>query len=124
MISFLHKCFHTHTFSYALFFLIALSSTVQAKTLQVGPGREHIATCDAIQAAAPGDVIEIFASEKIANTCAWDTPGLVISGVGNPVITVAAGASVLEVFADRTFIQNVTVKGLRCQDGACAGITA
>ncbi|HNN96922.1 MAG TPA: hypothetical protein PKI03_31850, partial [Pseudomonadota bacterium] len=54
--------------------LLALGGSADAATLQVGPGKTYGKPCQAIAAAAAGDVIEIDAAGNYTgDTCAFST---------------------------------------------------
>lgn len=62
---------------------LSLPATALGGTLTVGPGKTYAKPCQAIAAAAAGDVIEIDASGSYGgDTCAWSTDNLTVRGVG------------------------------------------
>jgi hypothetical protein len=100
-------------FSAVLLSILALSATVSAATLSVGPGKQYAEPCAAIIAAAYGDTIEIDAVGNYAGkSCYINKNQLTIRGVnGRPKIN-AAGMNILwYVEADRTVIENVEIFG-------------
>ncbi|HEY1693806.1 MAG TPA: hypothetical protein VGG39_16680 [Polyangiaceae bacterium] len=56
--------------------------SARAATLEVGPGQTYAKPCDAIAAAAAGDVIEVDAAGSYdGDTCAWTTDNLTVRGI-------------------------------------------
>lgn len=84
-------------------FLILVPAAAQGKTLLVGPGQTYTKPCQAIAAAAAGDVIEVDATGSYnGDTCAWTTDNLTVRGVNGRAkidITSVAPAQKKGIFA-------------------------
>jgi MYXO-CTERM domain-containing protein len=87
----LHRLRFAHTVGgAALLLYTALASPAQAATLQVGPGKTYAKPCQAIAAAAAGDLIEIDPGTYAGDTCAWSTDNLTVRGKnGRPKLDLA-----------------------------------
>jgi hypothetical protein len=98
------------------------SLTASAKILEVGVDREYKNPCDAIHAAAPGDVI-VLARETFSGSCAWRTPGLTIRGeASDSVIRVEADRTTWQIGADNTVIQSLSFIGAGTAEATGAAI--
>lgn len=111
----------------ALAFL-SLTTAAQARTLEVGPGKEFPAPSAASQAARPGDVVAIQPGEYF-DCATWSARGLVVEGVGDGskvVITDKAcgGKGLFITTAPDITIRNLTLTRARVPDGNGAGIRA
>lgn len=99
-------------------FLCALPFSAAAATLSVGPGKTYSKPCQAIAAAAAGDVIEIDASGSYAgDTCAFSTDNLTLRGVnGRPKIDItgvspAQKKGIYAISAPNATIENLELSG-------------
>ncbi|PSM31072.1 right-handed parallel beta-helix repeat-containing protein [Haliangium sp. UPWRP_2] len=98
--------------------LLALGGSADAATLQVGPGKTYGKPCQAIAAAAAGDVIEIDAAGNYTgDTCAFSTDNLTLRGVnGRPKIDItgtppAQKKGIYAITAPNATIENLELSG-------------
>ena len=96
---------------------VLLSATPAfAATLQVGAGQTYATPCDAINAASPGDEIDIAAG-TYHDTCTISKAGLHLKGVGGqPKIDItgvepAGDKGIYAVEADNVIIENLELMG-------------
>lgn len=89
-----------------------------AKTLVVGPGQTYAKPCQAIAAAAAGDVIEVDAAGSYSgDTCAWGTDNLTIRGVNGRAKIDLTGVSpaqkkgIFTISAPTATIENFELSG-------------
>ena len=106
--------------------ILLLATTAQARTLEVGPGREFPAPSAAAQAARPGDHVLIQPGEYF-DCSTWGQRGLVVEGAGDAakvVITDKAcgGKALFITTAPDITIRNLTLTRARVPDGNGAGI--
>ena len=84
-----------------------------AAVLRVGPGQQYLTPCRAIDAAAPGDRIQIDAAGNYdRDVCGWTTNDLTIVGVnGRPRIDAASqsfrGRAIWIISGDNTTVENI-----------------
>jgi hypothetical protein len=112
--------------------LAVLMTTVPpalAAPLEVGPGKPYATPCQAINAAAPGDIIQIDAAGKYdGDVCAWSTSGLTLRGVGGGRARIdaagqsAQGKAIWVIAGDDTTIENIELSGAKVVDKNGAGI--
>lgn len=102
----------------ALMGSLLLAAPAAAKTLKVGPGQPYARPCQAIAAAAAGDVIEIDAAGSYkGDTCAWSTDNLTVRGVnGRPRLditgtTPAQQKGLFTISAPNATIENLEISG-------------
>ena len=103
-----------------------LPLAIQARTLEVGPGKEFAAPSNAATAARDGDRVLIQAGEYF-DCATWSANNLVVEGVGaadKVVITdKACGGKALFITAGTDItIRNLTLTRARVPDGNGAGI--
>lgn len=98
--------------------LLSLGATAEAKTISVGPGKTYTKPCQAIAAAAAGDLIEIDAAGSYAgDTCAWSTDNLTLRGInGRPKIDIngvqpAQRKGIYAITAPSATIENLELSG-------------
>ena len=108
--------------------MLCLTVAAQARTLEVGPGKEFPAPSAASQAARPGDHVQIQPGEYF-DCATWSARGLVVEGVGDAskvVITDKAcgGKALFITTAPDITIHNLTLTRARVPDGNGAGIRA
>ena len=108
---------------------VALTTTVAwADTLEVGPGKTFGAPCDAIAAAADGDVIEIDAAGDYAgDVCAVPKNNLTLRGVGGRALIDAAGQNsggkaIWVISGNDAVVENIEFSGAAVPDQNGAGI--
>lgn len=97
---------------------VALPFAADAATLTVGPGKTYSKPCQAVAAAAAGDVIEIDAAGSYAgDTCGWSTDNLTLRGVnGRPKIDItgvspAQKKGIYAISATNATIENLELSG-------------
>ncbi|MFO0758779.1 MAG: hypothetical protein U0359_19970 [Byssovorax sp.] len=108
--------------------LVSLTFTAAARadTLEVGPGKPFAKPCDAINAAKQGDTIEVAAG-TYTDTCAINTPGLTVKGVGGrPVIDLSGGTpaqqkGIYVILADGVTIENMELTGAHISEVSVHG---
>src|SRR5262249_24065142 len=107
--------------------LTAASAT--AATLTVGPGRTYATPCQAIAAAAPGDIIEVDSTGHYdGDVCGWSKNGLTIRGVGGGRAKIdaagnnAQGKAIWVIAGDNTTIEHIELSGATVVDMNGAGI--
>ncbi len=99
-----------------LFSTFVTPLAAQAETLEVGPGKPYAKPCDAIALAKANDTIEIAAG-TYTDTCAINTPGLTVKGVGGrPKIDLSAGTpaqqkGIYVILADGVTVENLELTG-------------
>jgi hypothetical protein len=101
--------------------LCIASLTASASVLEVGSDRLYKTPCDAIQQAAPGDVI-LIAEETFSESCSWTTSGLTVRGGGSTTIRVAADRTAWHVNASDTVIEGITFLGDDAPEATSAAI--
>lgn len=103
-------------------------SVASAEILEVGPGKAYATPCEAIAAAATGDVIEVDAAGNYdGDVCGWSTDGLTIRGVGGRAHIDAAGQNaqgkgIWVIAGDDTVIEDIELSGATVPDQNGAGI--
>lgn len=108
--------------------VLALPLLAAGETRRVGPGERYRTPCEAIRAAAPGDVIEIDAGgDYTGDVCAFSQSRLTLRGVkGRPRIDaggrVAQGKAIWVIAGDEVLVENIEFTGARCEDRNGAGI--
>ncbi|MEO7329527.1 MAG: right-handed parallel beta-helix repeat-containing protein [Minicystis sp.] len=107
----------TFSFTLPLFLsMLALPSLALADTLEVGPGKPYAKPCEAIAAAKANDTIAIAAG-TYTDTCAVNTAGLTIKGVGGrPKIDLSSGTpaqqkGIYVILADGVTVENLELTG-------------
>lgn len=101
---------------------------LRAEVRRVGPGERYRTPCQAIRAAAPGDVIEIDAAgDYTGDVCAFSQDRLILRGVkGRPRIDaggrVAQGKAIWVIAGGDVTVENIEFTGARCPDHNGAGI--
>ncbi len=106
--------------------LISFVGTAQARTLEVGAGKEFKQPSEAIKAARPGDVVSIGAGEYF--DCAFvQVERITIQGVGDPAQVVltdksCGGKGLLVISGNGVTVRNLTLARSRVPDGNGAGI--
>lgn len=100
---------------------------VSAATLLAGPTRTYKTPCQAIAAAASGDVIEIDPVVYSGDVCEISTSNLTLRGAnGRPHLEAAGksygGKAIWVIVADNTVIDNVEFSGAAVADENGAGI--
>lgn len=108
--------------------VVGLSSVAEARTLEVGPGKEFKAPSAASLVAKPGDQVLIQPGEYF-DCATWSAPGLVIEGVGpadKVVITdkSCGGKGLFITTAANITVRNLTLTRARVPDSNGAGIRA
>lgn len=100
----------------ALLSLVPLSS--HAKTIAVGPGQTYQKPCQAIAAAAAGDLIEVDAAGSYnGDTCGWTTDNLTLRGVNGRAkidlagVTPAQRKGIFAISAPTATIENFELSG-------------
>lgn len=108
--------------------LLCLPAALAAEVRRVGPGQRYQTPCQAIRAAAEGDVIEIDAAGSYAgDVCAFYPKRLTLRGVnGRPRID-AAGRTAQDkaiwvIGGGDVIVENIEFTGARCQAKNGAGI--
>jgi len=103
--------------------------TIHAATLAVGPGKTYAKPCEAIAAAADGDLIEVDASGTYdGDVCNWSKNGLTIRGVGGGRAHIDAagqnsgGKAIWVIAGSDTTIENIELSGATVPDQNGAGI--
>jgi len=109
------------------FLLILHVIPVSAATLQAGPTRTLKTPCQAIAAAASGDVIEIDPVLYSGDVCPINTSNLTLRGVnGRPHIDAAGtnsqGKGTWVIYGNNTVVDNVEFSGAAVSDDNGAGI--
>jgi hypothetical protein len=113
--------------------VFASPSLSSAATLQVGPGKMYGKPCQAIAAAATGDVIEVDAAGSASykgDTCAWSTDNLTVRGVnGRPKLditgtTPAQQKGLYTIYATTATIENLEFTGAAISAAAGNSTTA
>lgn len=105
-----------------------LAAVCSAATRRVGPGQRYRTPCEAIRAAAAGDVIEIDAAGSYTgDVCAFYPAKLTVRGVnGRPRIDAggraAQGKAIWVIGGGEVTVENLEFTGARCQDRNGAGI--
>lgn len=108
--------------------LCLLPAVCAAETRRVGPGQRYRAPCEAIRAAAAGDVIEIDAAGSYTgDVCAFYPAKLTLRGVnGRPRIDAggrtAQGKGIWVIGGGEVMVENIEFTGARCPDRNGAGI--
>jgi len=111
----------------AIFGTVTICGSVSAETLQVGPGKVYSTPCQAIEAAADGDTIEIDAGGSYDDGfCAWWKNGLTVRGVdGRARIGVSETHGARQtnwmIYGHNTTIENIDFSG-KHTDSSAAGI--
>lgn len=111
-----------------VFSLLLLPAVLAAEVRRVGPGQRYRAPCEAIRAAADGDVIEIDAAGRYAgDVCAFSPGRLVLRGVnGRARIDaggrIAAGKAIWVIGGGEVTVENIEFAGARAPDRNGAGI--
>ena len=105
---------------------MTIAATGQARTLEVGPGKQFKQPSDAIAAAQAGDVVRIAEGEYFDCATAR-APRMVIEGVGDPAKVVltdkaCSGKGMLITVGDGITVRNLTLTRARVPDGNGAGI--
>jgi hypothetical protein len=109
--------------------LFLLAPALQAKTLQVGPGKKYAGPCSAIAAASPGDSIVINTSGNYnGDVCQWSTSNLSLVGIGpgRAVLNAAGkssqGKAIWVISGNNTTVENIEFTGAAVPDENGAGI--
>ena len=68
-----------------------------AGTLHVGSNRDFRTICSAIEAARPGDTVEIDRGDYVGDVCAWHTDGLTLRGMNGRPRIIAGGRAARDV---------------------------
>ena len=105
---------------------MAVAAVAQARTLEVGPGKEFKQPSDAIGAAKAGDVVRIAEGEYFDCATAR-APRMVIEGVGDAAKVVltdkaCSGKGMLITTGNGITVRNLTLTRARVPDGNGAGI--
>jgi MYXO-CTERM domain-containing protein len=103
------------------------ASVVSAATLQVGPGQTYTTPCQAVAAAANGDVIEIAAGTYSGDVCNVNKSNLTLRGMGGLAKLDAAGKNsggkaIWVISGNDTIVENIEFTGATVQDQNGAGI--
>ena len=99
-----------------------------ASSFRVGPGLRYETPCQAVEAAVPGDTIEIEASGHYSgDVCKWSKNGLTLRGVRGRARIEAAGRSaqskaIWVIAGDDRLIENIELFGSKVPDHNGAGI--
>lgn len=108
--------------------LLCLPAVLAAEVRRVGPGQRYQTPCQAIRAAADGDVIEIDAAGSYTgDVCAFSPKQLTVRGVnGRPRMDaggrVAQGKAIWVIGGGDVTVENIEFTGARCPDKNGAGI--
>jgi hypothetical protein len=108
--------------------LLCLPLILCAETRRVGPGQRYRTPCEAVRAAAAGDVIEIDAAGDYAgDVCAFSPGRLTLRGVnGRPRIDAggrtAQGKAIWVIGGGDVVVENIEFTGARCPEKNGAGI--
>ena len=105
---------------------IAVSS-LSAATIHVGPAETHGSVCNAVQAASPGDIIEIDAVIYSGDVCVINKQSLTLRGVGGRAAFDAAGTSaqgkaIWVIKSDNVVVENIEFYNATVPDHNGAGI--
>jgi hypothetical protein len=107
---------------------LSFARLASAATLEVGPGKTFAQPCDAVQAAADGDTIEIDAAGTYdGDVCAISRNGLTLRGTGGRAKIDAAGKSfggkgTWVISGHDTTVENIEFSGAAVADKNGAGI--
>ncbi|MCS7042402.1 MAG: hypothetical protein N2036_02465 [Bryobacteraceae bacterium] len=107
---------------------LLLPLLLAAEVRRVGPGQQYRTPCEAVRAAADGDVVEIDAAGDYAgDVCAFAPRRLTLRGVnGRPVIDAAGrtaqGKAIWVIGGGEVAVENLEFRGARCPDRNGAGI--
>ncbi len=105
-----------------------IAAVCAAETRRVGPGQRYRTPCEAIRAAAAGDVIEIDAAGSYTgDVCAFYPKQLTLRGVnGRPRIDAggrtAQGKAIWVIGGGEVTVENIEFTGAQCADKNGAGI--
>lgn len=108
--------------------LLLLPGLLVAGVRPVGPGQRYRTPCEAIRAAADGDVVEIDAAgDYTGDVCAFSPSRLTLRGVhGRPRLDaggrVAAGKAIWVIGGGEVTVENIEFSGARSADRNGAGI--
>ncbi|MFZ5926704.1 MAG: right-handed parallel beta-helix repeat-containing protein [Acidobacteriota bacterium] len=111
-----------------LMVLPLIAAACAAETRRVGPGQRYRTPCEAIRAAAAGDVIEIDAAGSYTgDVCAFYPKQLTLRGVnGRPRIDAggrtAQGKAIWVIGGGEVTVENIEFTGAQCADRNGAGI--
>jgi MYXO-CTERM domain-containing protein len=111
--------------------LLGAARDADAATREVGPGKTYAKPCEAIAAAAAGDVIEVDAAGNYdGDHCTWTTDNLTVKGVGgrakidagkDPTNT-SGGKGIFVIGAPNATIESFELAGATVADQNGAGI--
>ncbi|MCX6626856.1 MAG: right-handed parallel beta-helix repeat-containing protein [Candidatus Solibacter sp.] len=98
---------------------LTLAVGASAAVLRVGPGQQYSTPCRAIEAATPGDTIQVDAAGNYdRDGCGWTTNDLTIVGVnGRPRIDAAGqsfgGRAIWIISGNNTTVENIEFTGAK-----------
>lgn len=107
---------------------LCLPAILCAETRRVGPGQRYRTPCEAVRAAAAGDVVEIDAAgDYTGDVCAFYPQQLTLRGVnGRPRIDAggrtAQGKAIWVIGGGEVTVENIEFTGAQCPDKNGAGI--
>jgi hypothetical protein len=115
--------FNSSTFRYtALLMSLAVTGSVSAATLSVGPGKTYAAPCAAFAKAQTGDIVEIAGNKTYSgDVCTINANDLTIRGInGRPKIDAAGknaqGKGIWVVKGNNIKVENVEMYGAKVPD--------
>jgi hypothetical protein len=115
--------FNSSTFRYtALLMSLAVTGSVSAATLSVGPGKAYAAPCAAFAKAQTGDIVEIAGNKTYSgDVCTINANDLTVRGInGRPKIDAAGknaqGKGIWVVKGNNIKVENVEMYGAKVPD--------
>ncbi|HUI93070.1 MAG TPA: right-handed parallel beta-helix repeat-containing protein [Chitinivibrionales bacterium] len=111
----------------SLLTLVCVFSSVDARTLLVGPARSYKTPCDASGALQDGDTVMIDTGTYLDQACIWAASNTVIRGVSEfahlkPPAVIPNGKAVLVISGNNTTVENIEFSNATVPDQNGAGI--